>query len=66
MLRAEIRQVLTSRGRWHRVVILDGRRLTDERCNLDDAAGIVSEVDDDAPPPESSRCRHCYRRDDDD
>jgi len=27
----------TANGHWHRVLVIGDRRLTDERCNLDDA-----------------------------
>lgn len=34
--------VRTARGRYHAVMVMpDGRRLTDERCNLDDSPSVA-------------------------
>lgn len=52
----------TKAGRIHRAVMLDGRRLVDERCGLDAAPGqepIVEAVDI-ADAPVEAYCRRCF------
>lgn len=57
--------IRTKAGRIHRAFEVDGRRLTDEACNVDDAKGEIAvitfrEVEDAA---ESDLCERCFLRD---
>lgn len=48
--------VLTSSGRWHRRIVIDGEPYTPERCNLDDAE-IVTFAD--SVPSDATLCQRC-------
>lgn len=52
--------VVTDAGEYHAGVMRDGRLLTDEACNLDDATGrrVVDAIPDGTPAVHV--CRRCY------
>lgn len=53
--------VVTRAGRIHRAAIVNDRTLTDEACNLDDAAGdltVATELPESASP--ETCCDRCF------
>lgn len=55
----ETQIVRTGRGTVHERYGIDGRWLTDERCNLDDADTEVMDTLSDAEP--DALCRYCFK-----
>jgi hypothetical protein len=54
----------TAKGRIHRGFELDGRRLTDEACQLDDAPGAETPITfaDLEAAAEADLCQRCFPR----
>lgn len=56
--------VRTAKGHYHLAALVDGRRMVDEACNLDDAPGdesLVSAAELEAADP-GTLCGRCFRR----